>query len=402
MFAVDELKRKLEELRAACDWQGTLRFVEEKLNSVSESAKAKVELYRAAGFAYCQLGLYQEAIGFYELWKELAPKSAAARYCLGYAYAQMKRYPEAIAWFDQALKLHPKYIVCLYRKGVALLEWGKPKLASRCFEEALQAYAEASEDVRRANQKYLVKSTFDLGKAYSQCRRLKDAVRMFQWILEHDAKGYLDRHFVHYNLGKAYLDLNELALAEEQLQLALKDHEDKEYVWERLGYLAHRRQDYPQALQHYQRALDCRYVPYVLVSRAETHVAMGNISLAVKDLLEALRRDRLGKHKIWIRLAELALMQKREDLAESNYRKAIDFKRKMYGTDCAQARYALAQLYFRQGKKDEAREELRQAVLANPNLSWDHKIFRALGLPLPLPGMRFEAVQDEAERSETP
>lgn len=385
---MNQIKKKLEELRSACDWQGTLRFVEEQLETAPESARP--DLYSAAGFAYCQLGQFQKAISYYELWKELEPNSAAARYCLGYAYAQMKRYTEAIAWFDQALNLYPKYIVCLYRKGMALMAWGKPKLASECFEKAIQAYAEAKEDARRANQKYLVKSTFELGKALSQCRHHRKALKMFQWVLENDQKGYIDVHFVHYNLGKTYLELKELDLAEEQLRLALKGHEDKEYVWERLGRVAHEKRDFATALQHYARALQCRYVAYVLVSRAETHLAMNNPSLAVKDLLDALRRDRLGKHKIWIRLAEIALLQHREDLAESNYRKAIDFKRKTYGADCAEARYGLAKLYWSQGKQDEAREELRQAVLANPHLSWDHNLFRALGLPVPVMGMRFE------------
>ena len=113
----------------------------------------------------------------------------------------------------------------------------------------------------------------------------------------------------------------------------------------------------------------------------------------MKDLLDALRREKLGKHKIWIRLAELALQDGREELAETNYRKAIDFKRKRYGKDCAEARYGLAQLYWKQGKEDEAREELRLAVLANPNLTWDRRIFRALGLPVPVIGLQFDAAE---------
>ncbi len=390
---MSRFKKRIEEMKAKRDWLGTVQFVQERLESEDEmSPTERAELYSAAGFAHCQLGEFERALSMYELWKEMSPKSAAARYCIGYVYAQMGRYPEAVAWFDEALKLRPRYISCLYRKGMALMAWGKPNPASRAFEDALHAYAEADQDQRRANQKYLVKSTFELGKAHLQCRRHRKALKMFQWVLEHDKKGYVDAHFVHYNLGKLYLETGELDLAETELTKALEGHQDKEYVWERFGRLAHKRGEHAKALEYYQRALDCRYVPYVLVSRAETHVAMGNPSLAVKDLLDALRRDKLGKHKIWIRLAELALQSGKEELAESNYRKAIDFKRKKYGKDCAEARYGLAQLYWRQGKEEEAREELRQAVLANPNLAWDRRIFRALGLPVPVMGLRFEPV----------
>lgn len=385
---MSDLNTKLKELQQKRQWQKIVELVQERLKNAQ--GREQQTLLSFGGFANSQLARYDEALRLYMEWARLAPRSATARYCLGFVYAQKEAYEQAIAWYDQALELRPRYIVCLYRKGVALLKWGKARKAIPVFRAAIDAYAESREDVKRANQKYLVKATFELGKAYNATGQPHMAAKMFGWVLDHDKKGYIDPHHEHYNLGKAYLESGDYAEAERSLRRALEHAPDKEYIWERLGCVAHRQKRYQEALDRYQRALRCRYVPYVLVSRAETHVAMGNHDLAVKDLLEAVKRDRLGKHKIWIRLAEIALIQGKEHLAERDYRKAIEFKRRRYGKDCAEARYGLAKMYWQRGDLDAAREELRLAVLANPRLSWDRALFRAVHLPVPVHGLTFD------------
>jgi len=349
-----------------------------------KSGWANVELLRAAGFAHSQLRHFPEAERYYRRWIQLEPQSPSAWYSMGYLFYLQKRFPEALDAYEKALKIFPDYLVCLYRKGVILVYQEKGRQAADVLRRLRELY-ESSKDTnyRRRNFRTYVKAIFQLGKAYYQLHLYQKAVDLFTTLIQIDKKDFVKKTFKLYNLGKNYLELGRLDEAIAYLKEALKTNEQKEYIWERLGRAYHVKKDYGEALKHFARALDCKRVPYIFVSRAETYLAIGEVEKARHDFHTALKRDRKGRHKIYLLLGNIAMQKNHLEEAESYYDKAIDFKKQTYLSDFAEAHYALSRMWLLRNKKEKSKEELEQAMTINPFMEWDENLLHALDLEVP-------------------
>ncbi len=327
------------------------------------------------GFAYSQLNQNDKARYCYKRWLELEPNSARPLYCIGYLEYWDKRWTAALEWFDQALEIDPRYLVCLYRKGVALLQQFKYKQAKDVLKEAVQVWLHhADADWQKRNRKYFYRSVFYLGKAYFGIHSYKNAVRCFRKVLDEDEYAYIDEVFKKYNLAKAYFAAGEYDRAGDLLQPLMQAADAKAWVFDLQGRIFVAVKSADEALKVFGRALHISRFSYIYQGRAQAWLLKGAVNRAVSDLHDALRRDRKGKHKILLQLARIEMDRDRLQDAENYIRRAIDFKKKIYDADYAEAHLALAELYRRKGDTEQAKKETQTAYSISPYLEWENML----------------------------
>ncbi len=340
------------------------------LKPVAESGSAGSEVFSNLGFAYSQLNRLDEARYCYKQWLELEPNRAQPHYCLGYIDYMEKEWKEAIEWFDQALEIFPDYMVCLYRKGVAQFNMLKSKTALETFTRAIKVY-QASENPQfmKTQAKYFYKSIFYLGKCYYDLHKFNHSIACFKKIIAEDQRDYVDPLFKNYNLAKGFYGLKQYPEAIAILLELHKKFPQREYIDDLLGQVYAASGDYYRANEYYKQALKKRPAFYIFSHRADLHFNNGKLSEAIRDYHEALKRDRKGKHKILLALGKTAIAQNQPEQAKTYFIRAIEFKKKLYESDYADAHLALAEYYKLTGNDNEAKAEY--AIAAELMDSWD-------------------------------
>jgi len=158
------------------------------------------------------------------------------------------------------------------------------------------------------------------------------------------------------------------------LQPLMQAADAKAWVFDLQGriYVAMKSAD--EALKVFGRALHLSRFSYIYQGRAQAWLLKGAVNRAVSDLHDALRRDRKGKHKILLQLARIEMDRERLQDAENYIRRAIDFKKKIYDADYAEAHLALAGLYRRMGDTERAKKETQTAYAISPYLEWENML----------------------------
>ncbi len=330
------------------------------------------DLLSEYGFALTQLSQLEEAKKVYQRWSELNTDQARPLYCLGYVYYLEENWQEAIFYFEQALRIYPDYFICLYRLAYALFQYRKPRRALRCLEQLKAIYQKKEDqDWLRRNKKTWVRSLFLSGKSYYVIKEYQQALQDFQQVVEIDQKNYIVLEFKWYEIAKTLVALKRYQEALHHLQQALNQRFPQPYILDLKGQVLTQMNKYSEAIETFTQALQKRKFAYILLHRARTYIAMGNFSEAAKDLHEALKRDKKGRHKIYLELGKLSQRQKRLSEAQHYFKQAIQYKQKIYGSDFAEAHYAMALCYLETNDTDSAKESLAKALSANPNLEWD-------------------------------
>jgi tetratricopeptide (TPR) repeat protein len=235
------------------------------------------------------------------------------------------------------------------------------------------------EDYLRRNGKYYFKSIFYLGKCYHVLRDYGKARRCFEKVLADDTRHYVEEVYVRYNLARTELESgnSEAArkLAIEALQLQEK-HPDA-WLVDFLGRVYFSQQRYDQAIEQYNRAIKLRAQSYILFNRARAWYRKGDTARAIEDLNAALQRDRKGKHKTLLELGKIVLEQGKLEDARVYFERAIEFKRKIYDSDYAEAHLALAEYYRKTGDEAHAAQEVKTAESLRPELEFDDQLLKS-------------------------
>ena len=349
---------KIKELQANNRWQELIDY----LKPIVEFGDRRVEHLSALGFAYSQLNKYHEARYCYKQWLELEPNKAQPYYCIGYTFYDNQEWKEAIEWFDQALEIFPDYLVCLYRKGVAQYNQLKSRKAKDTLSKAIKVYQQNNDEwYIRTQAKYFFKAIFYLGKAYYDLEQFNNALACFKKIAEEDQRDYIDPIFKKYNLAKGFFGLQRYPEAIELLQSLIKGKEAREYVYDLLARVQYAQGKNDEAFRSYFRALQERPASYIFLHRGQMNDALDQVADAERDYHQALKRDKKGKHKILLALGKLALRQKHMSEAKSYILRAIEFKKKIYDADYADAHLALAEYFHLTGQEDLSKAEYARA-----------------------------------------
>lgn len=333
------------------------------------------------GFAATQLEKYDLARQCYARWIEIEPDLARPFYCMGYVYYLEQNWKEAIYWFEQALKAFPDYFVCLYRLAYAYFKFQKARESIPLLERALEIYRNhPDEDWQKRNRKTLMKVRFLLARCYYLKQRYPEALEQMQAVMAADRRNVISLEHKYYALGKILAALKRETEALEYLNKALNPRFPQPYVLDQMGRVYHQMGQHDRALDMYARALNVRRQGYILRNRAETYLAQGKVGKAMGDLHEALKRDPKSRHKIYLRLGQIALNQNNLTDARHYFENAIRAKKETYGVDYAEAHYALVFCYLKQDDREAAREALRTALDIDPELEWDPALAEILEL----------------------
>jgi len=366
------LNHKISELFESNKWQEIIDL----LKPVVDGGDRTIEYLRNLGFAYSQLDQYKNARRYYQLWLDLDPRRPQPYYSIGYTYYDAKNWEKAIKWFDKALYRFPGYVVCLYRKGVALFMWGKETEAKRVLQSAITYHqAIKDEDMQRRLAKYYYRSVFYLGKCELALGNYGSARACFQKNME-DKRAYVKPVFAEYNLALCYVKEKKYEAAENHLKNIAQSFSRTEWIFRLWGLLLHDKGHYDEAIEKYTQALQIRNQAYILINRAQAYRKNGDLENAKQDFYEALQRDRKGKHKILLQLAEIALEQNQLSKAEMLAKRAIDFKLKIYEADYANAHYLLHKIYEQMGEDEKSIEELQAAQKLLEEWEWEKREFR--------------------------
>lgn len=386
---MNPFQQQIKALRFTNNWQGIISLLEEECRP-GKPGWQDAELMSTLGFACSQVGKLDEAQAAYQRWIEIEPDRARPFYCLGYIFYLKGDWREAIRWFEQALSIFPDYLVCLYRLAYAYFQFQKERESIPLLERLEEIYRQnTDEDWQRHNRKTYIKARYLYARCLYRKQRFSEALELMQNLLQEDSRGIVEIEFKYYALGKILAALQREEEALQYLHKALNPHRAQEWVLDQIGRVYHQMNQYPQALEHYSRALKIRRKPYILVNRAETYLAAGQRAAALRDFHEALKRDSKGKHKIYLRLGQISMEQEKFEEAQHYFDSAIRFKQQVYETDYAEARYARALCYLQMGNRDESRAELLKALEIKPDLQWDSHLGEVLGISAGRPGPTF-------------
>jgi tetratricopeptide (TPR) repeat protein len=162
------------------------------------------------------LGQYKEAVDAYRQAIRLDDDNAEIQYSLGLTFGKMNRADEEILAYRRAIALKPDHVNSIERLGLALFKLRRFADAAAAFE-SLKAHRP---DAKTYN--YLGESLLEIGKT-------DDSIDAFNLALGYNPSSEKAR----YNLGRAYLKLNNRDMAQVQYEIlrnARSDWADRLYV----------------------------------------------------------------------------------------------------------------------------------------------------------------------------
>ena len=190
--------------------------------------------------AYQRNSLWNDDVG---LWKDCTKKSPSkerTHHNLGYAFFQLGQWDEAGREFEEALRLNPNYALAMYNLGLVYYRKGLMDRAIHYYEQAI------------ASDSTFPDSLYNLGIAYYQKGLYLEAIDVYQKFL----RAKPDYENAHISLGLAYSRLNQQDKAVQSFEEERRVHPENAYPDVYLGDLYVQMKVYSKALLHYQKALE--------------------------------------------------------------------------------------------------------------------------------------------------
>jgi len=329
------------------------------LQTVSPEAMQHMQ----AGVEAEKNGHFDVAIAEFRKLTELEPNIADGFVSLGQAYLENHDYGRAIASLKQALKLSPDLRPAHQLLGYALLAQGYATEAILHLEKAQDnaalgiAQLEAGQlpDAVTNLQAALVKNPNDPDLLYYFGRA---SGLLSKQSIDTLIAAYPDSARAHQAMAENYYVLRQLPQAEKEFQEAIRLRSDLPKIHLELGLVYATASQWPQAEEAF---------------RAETKLQPGNAEAAYRlgDALlqqgkvrearaELVRADKLQPEmpETLYSLGKAAALDGDAVSAEKDWRKVIELEK--VTTLAAQAHFALAGLYRKQGKAEEAARETKE------------------------------------------
>jgi tetratricopeptide (TPR) repeat protein len=191
----------------------------EALKSSRQAARIRPEWAQAQiniGASSFALGQFKEAADAYKQAVKIDPYNAEAQYALGLSLNKLNKADEEILAYKRAVALKSDYAAAYERLGSAYFKAKRFADAFAAFEQ----YKILKSDARSYN--YVGEALFELGRIEESVEAFKTAVGMNP-----------DLGRSRYNLGRAFLKLNDQTAAVAQYEIlknANSDWADKLYV----------------------------------------------------------------------------------------------------------------------------------------------------------------------------
>ena len=255
----------------------------------------------------------------------------------------------ALKDFTLALERDPKMATGYVNRGFVLNDLHEASKASKDFQEALRLQANYGEA--------------HLGLAYSDLQLHHPQAALKQLSAAERLLG--KSHSFHLARAEAFRQEQDFAHAEPEYRAALAETPND--LTTQLAYadVLYHMQRYPQANATLEAALRIAPSdPAIYALRARVHAKQGERELALRDIDSA---ERLGGNRVEILTAtgDALLTLGDRDAATQRFARSLDVP----GGDRIGVRLAVAQIFLRQGRSDEAR---RQIALGFAEARADH------------------------------
>ncbi len=198
------------------------------------------------GLAFAKLGLYAEAINYWDRLLQKEPQNIDALCAKGRALALTKEYEDAQLCFDQVLEFAPNSSSSWHSKGVALHWGGDNDGAIRCYSKAVAL--NENEDAY----------WYDYGVALRESGKIRDAATM--WFRTVQLNPHHEMAWV--NLGSSCIAAHKPQQALECFQKALELNSLDPKLFFNLGSLySFFYKDNETALFYFKKAVEYGYAP---------------------------------------------------------------------------------------------------------------------------------------------
>jgi tetratricopeptide (TPR) repeat protein len=306
---------------------------------------------------------FSAAIAEFRKVTELEPKSAEGFVRLGQAYLENIEYAEAIAPLQQALALSPDLLPAHQLLGYALLAQG---YASRAIPHLEKASDKAALGIAQLEAGDLKESVANLQAALSLHPNDPDLLYYYgraSGLLSKQAidtviTAYPDSARAHQAMAENYYVLRQMPQAEKEFQEAIRQRPDLPKLHLELGLV------YAGSSQWNKAELAFRAETKLQPGNPEAAYRLGNALLqqgkAKEARTELQRADKLQPEmpETLYSLAKAAWLEGDSPVAEKDWKRVTELEKS--SSLAAQAHFALAGLYRKQGKTEAADHEMEE------------------------------------------
>jgi tetratricopeptide (TPR) repeat protein len=268
-------------------------------------------------------------------------------------------------WIAEALRLKPESIVDRYRLGVyhASIQSQKDAAALLAFQQALRLFERLPEAERTPGSRHFktyARALCGAARSAYRLRRYPEARRFIFRCIRLDA----DRHHVEpvfklFLAAKVLVAQDQLADAERALRLAADApyQGDRDFVYALLAEIALRQNRVDDAAGWIELHVRPHHrKPYIWRILGDCEARRGRRERALKLYKSALLKDHGGRHKTLLRIGRLEEDAGRRSEARRAYEQAAEFRRRRYLVEDPQALEALARVCEAQGDVAAARD----------------------------------------------
>ena len=325
------------------------------------------------GETYRQMGRYEQALADLGKAIELDPSSDWVIANRGETYRQMGRYEQALADFGKAIELDPDYQWAIAQRGETYRQMGR-------YEQALADLGKAIE--LDPSSDWVIASR---GETYRQMGRYEQALADFGKAIELDP----DYQWAIAQRGETYRQMGRYEQALADLGKAIELDPSSDWVIASRGETYRQMGRYEQALADLGKAIELNPGWWLVIAqRGETYRQMGRYEQALADLGKAIEIDPSNDWIYYLQSrAHLCLGQNSQ--AHTYLRNAVDQVRKniVHRRAPSNDAYNLAVYLAAEGRFDEAKQELQDALATYPKQSWELEVIDDLRDLASIPGV---------------
>jgi tetratricopeptide (TPR) repeat protein len=370
-----ELRRRADELRRDKNWEALAGLARQLPAGWGLEWLAPAD---AAAFALAHLGRLVEARDLLLQAWEIEPEHRRASALAYVHYDALLRHknrrprlddPEPWRkgferWITEALRLRTDSLVDRYRLGVyhASIQSRKDALALRAFREVITLFQRLPERARSPQSRFFkvyVRTLYAAARSAFRLGRLVEARRaIFRCIRLDAGRHHQEPVFKLFLAGKILAAEKRYDDAERALRLAIEaPHQgQRDFVFALLAEIALEQGRCDDAAQWIELNVRPHHrKPYVWRLLGDCEARRGRSDRALKLYKTSLLKDHGGRHKTLLRIGRIHEEAGRLREARRAYEQAADFRRRRHLVEDGRALEALARVCEREGDVEAAR-----------------------------------------------
>ncbi len=290
------------------------------------------------GYDLVFLGKYKEGLEIAEKYKPILPKDKDLRLIAGHAHRELGFLDEAVQDFTEALERDPNIASGYMDRGYVLNDLRRPREASQDFAAAIKLrpnYPEAH---------------LGLAMAYLQLHRGANALKEVNVAV----LGLGESRVTHMARGEAYRQRVLFPEAEKEYRAALQLAPNDADIDLALAEVIYRQRRYQDSATYLKQAAAVRPDdPLIYARLAQTYAKLGQQQETL-DFAQKAEVASNGRSAVEMAVGEAFLTLGNRDAAMQRFARALDDP---LGNSVA-TRLAIARLFVREGKLDDAREQI--------------------------------------------